>query len=68
MTEENFKYKQQHFYLNENIILELKAIAREERESMSKIAENALMDLIKRRRKRKTRIEEIADLARGHDG
>jgi len=68
MTEENFKYKQQHFYLNENIILELKAIAREERESMSKIAENALMDLIKRRRKRKTRIEEIADLARSQNG
>lgn len=62
------KYKQQHIYLNENICLELKVIAKEERQSISRICENAIIDLIKRRKKRKTRIEEIADLARGQNG
>ena len=62
------KYKQQHIYLNENICLELKVIAKEERQSISRICENDIIDLIKRRKKRKTRIEEIADLARGQNG
>ena len=62
------KYKQQHIYLNENICLELKVIAKEERQSISRKCENAIIDLIKRRKNRKTRIEEIADLSRGQNG
>lgn len=60
--------KQQQVYLSENIRLELKAIAKEERKSMSLVAEEAIKELIRKRNKQKIKLDDIADLARRSNG